>query len=227
MIKHGKYLNESIYRMGIFFFVVGIITVYFDFLTYPLVTLGIPLAYWLMAREEWRKENGARQPRENIGKTLGRIIACSAFWSAGYLGMWVGKWTIASFLLKQNIFLDAFRQILLHTSDSADYTKWDCIWLQMEVLARWPYLIIFGGILIGILIINRRKIKDAIVHMNCTFLSILPYLFLATYPFVWYLVASGHCYANPKFTFRILGITVFAGFLGILSCFRQENADRE
>ena len=42
-------------------------------------------------------------------------IACA--WIGGYALMWVGKWTVATLVLHENIYLDAIQQIILRTND--------------------------------------------------------------------------------------------------------------
>ena len=74
MWKHGWLEEKKLY--GEFFLCVGIATAYFDFLTYPLVTLGVPLCtYFLMSDEK------------GIGKRIGHLAINTIGWGIGYIGM--------------------------------------------------------------------------------------------------------------------------------------------
>lgn len=78
-------------KMYLLFLLLGMMTSYFDFLTYPLVSLGIPLITALIYAEN--------------DKTLMRIffiIKNSFAWWVGYLGMWGGKWVLGSVLCPES-----------------------------------------------------------------------------------------------------------------------------
>lgn len=205
------------HNLPYFFLLIGIITVYFDFLTYPLVTLGVPLVIWLNEKEN------------NLKQNLKDIIICSAFWGIGYIGMWLEKWIIASFVLKMNIITDAISQFLHHSSNELEgitFSNWECIGRQVSVLLKWPYLLLLIGTLEFILIKNRKNILLLLEKQNTiSFIvsKIVPYLLLCLYPFIWFCIASSHCYNNPKFTYRLLGITVFASISSIIKTLQPKS----
>lgn len=62
----------------------GISTAYFDFLTYPLVTFGIPMIFCILINEKNTCENWKEMPIMGI------------HWGIGYLGMWAEKWLIGT-----------------------------------------------------------------------------------------------------------------------------------
>lgn len=205
------------HNLPYFFLLIGIITVYFDFLTYPLVTLGVPLVIWLNEKEN------------NLKQNLKDIIICSAFWGIGYIGMWLEKWIIASFVLKMNIITDAISQFLHHSSNELEgitFSNWECIGRQVSVLLKWPYLLLLIGTLEFILIKSRKNILLLLEKQNTiSFIvsKIVPYLLLCLYPFIWFCIASSHCYNNPKFTYRLLGITVFASISSIIKTLQPKS----
>lgn len=89
--------NLQTYECLVAFLVVGIITNYFDFLTAPLLTLGVPLAVVL-----YRKHRLGES--KQLFWTLG--TACLG-WGLGYFGFWVLKWLIGSLGTGVNVFADA------------------------------------------------------------------------------------------------------------------------
>ena len=80
-----------------FFMIVGIVTVYLDFLTYPFVTFGVPLCVYIFMNKE---KFFSTLPLKSLTKYL---IA----WCTGYFGMWLGKWIVATALTSENVIKDA------------------------------------------------------------------------------------------------------------------------
>ena len=92
------------------FLFVGIVTSYIDFLTYPLVTLAIPLTILTVTRT--RESSAFWSPL--------MVIENSFFWALGYIGMWMMKWAIGSMILKQNLFVDAFGEVSVRLSSGSE-----------------------------------------------------------------------------------------------------------
>ena len=72
---------------------IGIVVSYFDFLTYPLVTLGVPLCLLLILQAD----------KITYLQKIKNIISLSIAWVIGYLGMWAMKWMIGSIATHKNI----------------------------------------------------------------------------------------------------------------------------
>ncbi len=71
-------------NLMLYFFVVGMVENFFDFLTYPIITLGIPLIVllWLKIRDE------SADLKENMIFT----VKSSVSWGLGYALTWIAKW---------------------------------------------------------------------------------------------------------------------------------------
>ena len=93
-------------RRPIVFLFTGIATAYFDLLTYPVFTFGMPAVLML-----------AMNSRETAGANLLRLVRAGLFWGLGYAGMWVLKWVIAGLFTNQDVIADALKQIGVRTSD--------------------------------------------------------------------------------------------------------------
>ena len=78
-------------------------TGYFDFLTYPITALGLPLTMYLLLEND------------NKGKAK-KVIIYSIVWGTGYIGMWTAKWAIGSLILQENVFKSAISQAVVRTS---------------------------------------------------------------------------------------------------------------
>jgi hypothetical protein len=71
----------------------GILVAFLDFLTYPIVALGVPLIFVLCVDERYDK--------------FVELIKLSAAWGVGYAGMWAGKWVVASVLTGTDVIENA------------------------------------------------------------------------------------------------------------------------
>ena len=208
-----EYLLKDCFYCHLFFMIVGICTSYFDFLTYPIVTLGLPLTIWLLTTK--KEKNSLIQLMLNV-----------VFWGIGYLGMWLEKWIISSWILKENIVLDAIENVLSRTSTSVDgesISRFKTIIYLAETLVKWPYVIIFG-IAFGYVIIMGLKqgsFKDLLSARKYRILGM--FLLIAMLPCVWFFVTANHSYVHPRLVYRSWGVSLFAVFSGIIYFFKKQE----
>ena len=82
LISHMKRNREN---TGLLFFITGAVTTYFDLLTAPLLTLGLPMLIWVsMIKEEGNL-------KKDLVFGIQQLLAFGLLWSTGYLGAWVFK----------------------------------------------------------------------------------------------------------------------------------------
>ncbi|MBR7042125.1 MAG: GtrA family protein, partial [Bacilli bacterium] len=74
-----KYNNKLKDKYHYFFLIMGIVTNYFDFLTYPIFALGMGLIFKSMLNK-----------KEKLKDSILTIIKYSVFFFLGYFGMWLG-----------------------------------------------------------------------------------------------------------------------------------------
>ena len=79
-------------HLGIFFMLVGMVTVYLDFLTTETLTLLIPLMLILHIRS-----------KQGESRHLKIAVKSCLTWGIGYAGMWVSKWIFSAIVLRQNV----------------------------------------------------------------------------------------------------------------------------
>ncbi len=104
LLRNQRFFQEK-ERFLFFFMVLGMCTSYFDLLTYPLLTWGVPLLWWIVMDAE---EKGAFV-------WVKQVIATGFFWIAGYAFLWMTKWAFASLLLKQNVFAAAIEEVFIRS----------------------------------------------------------------------------------------------------------------
>lgn len=180
--------REQSANFGLLFFVIGSLTCYFDLLTTPLLTLGIPMAVMLSLKRE-----DEFQLKDNIIE----ISKLTLFWGLGFALTFLTKWALASFILGQNIFSDAY-EVSLYRMEAEEFTRWEAVTTNFNMLNLWM-IGIAAAILLLFVIIKRLKIsyKKAIL-----------FLIIGLMPYVWYLLLANHSYLHWWFTYRLQAITV-------------------
>lgn len=191
----GKEKNRN--QIYMLMFVVGALTAYFDLLTAPLLTLGLPLCFviWLM-------------PKETTPRQMVLLVATVCLlWLLGYAGSWMFKWLLATLLTPINVFADAFGQVQHRTVDMYDFTRIDAIPENFRMLSA-TYLAL-AAILIAVV--------SAVCFNGKNWWRALVFAAVAVIPYVWYLVVANHSYLHAWFTYREQAIAMLALMMAMLS----------
>lgn len=217
-----------------FFLMVGVLTSYFDFLTYPIVTLGFPLcAFFLLnGNASAGKGGNFRQSRqaakEGIPKGVGnggvlkdtvrRVVGYSICWGIGYAGMWAMKWIIADLTLHTGTIRDAVWSIIGRTEAIGGRPRLNggfyVIGLNLLEYDHVIYPVMAGVIALAslALVVTACRKKGTAAVLT----GLVPYLIIFCMPFVWIIVVQHHSALHARFTFRILAVAVLAvGCMGI------------
>lgn len=182
------------------FMVIGVITNFIDFLTAPLLTLGIPLSIITLFDLQCKK-------RKDV---IVNQFFYMVFWGIGYAFSWITKWLLASLVLQKNVLSDAYEQAKFRTTGGEE-TILDSIVRNLEVL-KMPYFhdtfskwygatlgILALLIIVAIVIFFHKK------DMKFAYPLILP----AILPYAWMCVFKEHSYIHFAFVYRIQMITIF------------------
>ena len=192
---------------GLIFLYIGIATAYFDFLTYPAATLGIPAVFYCCIRKN-----------TSVRDAFCRGVKVCFSWAVGYGLMWAGKWLAGSMILRQNILTIAGSKLterssadssMLHNIRSALSSNIKCFLHTPITVLLIILFVFFFFVLLGQLY---RKQKTV-----CQTASVLfPFLILALVPIMWYLVTSQHAVVHYWFTNKALMVSVFAGLAALV-----------
>lgn len=191
---------EQKFRYFYFFLIIGMLTSYFDLLTYPLVTWGIPAVWYLIMEPD----------TVNTLKSLKKVVVTGVAWILGYGVMWAGKWILASLILKKNVIASAFSEMLMLSSAEngvafgqpnrlyAIYMNWKHYnyKLYVMILLGWLIFWLFGGLIKGW---KKTSKCPSFFLIGCS-------------SFVWYVVLFTHTEVHHAFTYRIFGISICAFF---------------
>lgn len=190
------YLNDT--RRNCLFLIVGILTAFFDLLTYPFVTLGIPLITYLAVDKECR---------ENWKKSIKDIVFYSVSWGIGYVGMWGAKWVAASVLTDENVIMDAVNQVKFrsgHYEQGRSFlTTLKLNFDACNMKSIWVVLIALALFLLACVILNFRRNGIKLLPVTAVILVV------SLYPFLWYYLTMHHSSDNSYFTWREYSICVY------------------
>lgn len=183
-----------LYRL---FLAVGMLTSFFDLLTYPLYTWGVPVIWLLLLSGE----------DKNQWHYVKQVIYTGLWWLLGYAGMWLGKFCLGSLVLRRNIFEKAFLEAGLHLgvedkvfslSERLEvlYTNWKHYEYKLYVLllAVWLLFVVVCTLQKGV----RGNVKNKALAL------------VGASPAVWYFSLTYHTRVHHFFTWRIWGIAVLA-----------------
>lgn len=192
------------------FLFMGILSAFFDFLTYPLVTLGIPLLLSVFM-------NLTKSLKQTVCQSLNSCIV----WAFGYGGMWAGKWLAGSLLTDVNLLADGLGRAAMRTNGGEQVEEqvslletlqlnWDVAFISV---IKWTILLVMIASLCWLLYKKVRPQKNSMFWVLFV---------ISLFPFAWYMVLNNHSWHHFWMTYRILAISVCGGYLGLF-CFFQEG----
>lgn len=183
---------------GIYFMIIGSLTNFFDFLTVPIITLGIPLITYLTIDEN------------NTKDTVKNIISFSVMWGLGYSLTWLSKWLITDIVLKRNSIENVINQIMYRSigvgNEKTKITVLNSIQRNINVYMNYICIILLSIFFIFCLVNILKNIKKQ--HKNDT--KDLCYIIIAVIPFVWNLMLKEHSFNHVIFVHRIYMVSILA-----------------
>ncbi|MEN6595225.1 MAG: hypothetical protein ABFC31_09825 [Clostridiaceae bacterium] len=202
------------------FMILGMATMFFDFYTAPLLTLGLPLLGWLICLVYSKDPPPAKKMLTLSLKALG-------VWFSSYLSMWLVKLVLTSIFTDQDAFGTAWEAtaVRLGIEKSPEYLyrydKVEALISPFKHLFDWPMLVIFAVILLvaGVVLLLLRTNKKSYARG-------LVMLFVALLPIFWTLVATQPMIMHAHFQYRILAVTMLGGmYFWLMSVNRSRLPD--
>ena len=188
-------------RRILLFEMIGTAASYFDLMTYPLVSLGVPLALWMCL--------SAGEEKQLINRT-GQALGLCLCWGFGYTFTWVFKWLLAGLLTGSDAIAESLSVAAFRISGQMGPEHIG----PLSAITRNISVFAYKGLLLGLLLLfaamlwllrrrgrQSRCMSDTLGLLGC-----------ALMPFIWYALLSNHSHIHAFFTYRELSITVFALF---------------
>lgn len=190
-------------RILLFFFTIGAIVNYFDFLTYPIITFGIPYTFILLIEDNFKL-------KENIKE----LIIYLAFWFMGYAMFWITKWVLCAIVLNNNVVDTVLARIndwgiggnssYWRSNDVRYSLSTNLSGLILQFIFSIPYIIFIAvWILYGF-----NKFENWKKDINIK--KIIIFVLISIIPLIWLTLLVNHAGVHYRFTYRNLSISVFA-----------------
>jgi len=199
---------DRTFGMPAFFALLGLLTNYFDLLTFPLVALGFPLAVRMSLR---------LGDRHTTGKALfAELFLCGVCFGIGYAGMWALKWLLTGLCFGMERLFGIFSQAALRVSSESSgqsYSRIEAIVRNLGVLTDKPaYLLIMLAALFASACVPLARIARAWRSSTKIRIDLRALLFLLLFlvPPAWYVVMANHSIDHTYFTYRNITVSYLA-----------------
>ncbi|MGB4660068.1 MAG: hypothetical protein WBI07_12870 [Mobilitalea sp.] len=198
------------------FFITGMLTCFFDFLTTETLTLTMPLIMVLCVKNK-NKNKDKNKARKGMKSELWFCVKAAALWGGAYSLMWISKWSLSSYFLQYNTFTDAIKNAQVRVTGDLEISLprqcLEAVFRNIALLFPMNFAHTYVGVIlillsIGVLVfcylfLYGRREK----HIWFSYLLML----IGCIPYVRYLVLSNHSYLHYFFTYRaqLVTVTVF------------------
>lgn len=205
-------LSKDIKDKYMFFLIIGGLTSFFDFLTVPILTLGMPLLMYSLVQNK---------NKCNIKELFIELFKFCIMWGIGYLGIWIFKWILVDVLYHKNLFKISLEQFKYRSN--YNLIKFKDIIKPIFTYIIKPFLFTFMTTCI-LTIIKLIKYKD-LQNIKYNFKEISVYIFIILLVCLWILALKEHCYQHRFFTYRNILLISDCIFLIIYNFFTKIETD--
>lgn len=207
--------NKKLYPI---FFLTGMLTCFFDFLTTEMLTILLPLMLIIIKRNKENKLRGFKD-------VLKLIVISVLIWGVSYIAMYITKWIIASIILHKNYLVEALEKGNIRISGEVRYLERSEMWIEairrnfnnlypiFFIRKKYIIYILLPTILIISLLINNYKYKNK----NNGYIYGL--LIIGLLPYIRYILLTNHSCYHYIFTFRLQLVTIICFLLIIINTF--------
>ncbi len=187
------------------FLVLGMLTSFFDLLTFPMLTLFAPLVLSLAL--------------EDGSNPLGRSAKATLVWGVGYAAMWVSKWVIASLVTNTDVVGMALEQAQHRAAGTVEgvagadgavsVTYVEVLLRQLSstslITVAFIAIVVSASLLVAwknrghwtVALRDPKRVSATLVLVGLS-------------PFVWYAALQNHSYIHFWMTYRNLGVSILS-----------------
>ncbi len=180
-------------RYCFLFLATGMLTAYFDLLTFPLITWAFPATLLVVIAKE--------------GHVV-KVIKSGLFWILGYAGFWIEKFVVAVLFGRSDGIEDGINEVLFMSGASEGlYERLKGLVMNYKPVILLPYGLVICGIAVCIIV---GVIKYGLTIQK----KAAAYFLVAVSPLAWYMVVFEHSYTHHFFTWRtcLAGVAAFLAF---------------
>ena len=193
------------------FLMTGILLAYFDLLTYPVLTLAVPMALYLrICVDDNRMDN------------LRNIIINSVMWGVGYIGMWFCKGVMMAAVTRStkvfNVLIDNVKFRMSNSTEDGgggSFSVAQMLYLNLRRFINSPFIIVAVIFLAYCLVRCLIGMRKGNIKLKESVLILLLFMLIAFMPFAWYIVTVNHSSVHCWYTNKAMVSSVFAACLGM------------
>lgn len=190
----------------------GITTAYFDLLTYPISTFGVPMMFYLLLQDKDQAES-----------KFAEIVRNAFYWCIGLGVMWVSKWGIATAITGENKFTDALGKVAERTStvseEGESYSFYSAEIRNFGAFALTPVAVIAAALILYMIF---KTVKSKNLTAKDSVRTLFPFLLTGLAPVAWYAFATNHSMIHYWFTNKACVVT-FLGIVFGLACLASHS----
>ena len=218
MLLIPKILRRPEYE-GLFFMEIGMITMYFDFYTVPVITLGFPLVYLCVLK----LNAGSRLSLKELFRNIG-------LWCGGYGFMWVAKLVLTTVLTSENALQQGFQSFSnrVGITKDAELEQYYSLKYALERLNETIFsdetgkVVYLTGAGIVLAVVLWKLLKG---HLSGKSLrNLVPFLVLALIPLVWFAATRQPIAIHAFFQYRNIALTHWASGMFLYFLLSKEKA---
>ena len=186
----------------------GILTAYFDLLTYPMAVFGVPAVMYLIVADD-----------SPLRKFIG-LVRAGILWCIGYGGMWIMKWILGSLITGTNLFNNAssvFKERTAATSSDGmeHYGIISSVRMNYAAFLKTPVTVVLLIFLVVMTVLILIKLFKRELSLPQVIKKLAPYFILSMAPVVWYIFARNHSAMHYWFTNKACVVTIFSAMCGV------------
>lgn len=189
------------------FLFLGAFTTFFDLLSNPLLTIGMPFCALLV------RFLGEKRPRDIL-----KYLALAALaWGMAYGIIWFAKWVLTGIVANQNVVEDALYQANYRAGggDQGKYNRFTVILkgFAMALKIRGYLFPLLLGLLLAfvvMVVICVAQKRKGNFRGKDLWAGVGLFVLVGSMPYLWILVFGNHSAEHSFFTYRNQAITVFA-----------------
>ena len=177
------------------------VTNFLDLLTFPMITLGMPLIVLFLLNLKY-------DSNYLLKRNIIALFVNSCTWFIGYAFIWIAKWILASIILHRNVIQESILQIFFRTRGDEQYP------VDRSIMFHDNFNNYFGAlenkfwIILAIILIAFLILYIFFKKPVNTLTATIPFLAVMVYPVIWMLVLSNHSqihvFLNQKLSFLML-----------------------
>ena len=200
---------------ALFFGITGLLTCYYDLLTFPMITLCMPLVILI------QHMINHKEPQLFL-----HTLYCVMGWCIGFFGFWMLKFAMNTFLFGSYDAMNVIQQIKLRISSQSDGTSFS----RLDSLISNIYVLLgkdlYRFLFITFIVYEMIRILCS-VKKNTFRITPASLLFLipGVIPVIWMLLTSNHIHDHYYYTYRNLAGTIMAFCMFIETLFMHSRSD--